>query len=145
MAFDGMRATVIPRQANTLSPAIPFVGKHVVSPRFVTIRRLHCLNRKVVLREFRGRRSGLRSGQRVRREKRAQGGKLLSSGPLNGGCGPESSGDSGNPRAARLVPSPVGDLLILVLFRRQELRLGTVRYALRGVAWCRCPFFGSFP
>ena len=36
MAFDGMRATVIPRQANTLSPAIPFVGKHVISPRLVS-------------------------------------------------------------------------------------------------------------
>jgi hypothetical protein len=34
--------------------------------------------------------------------------------------------------ALRLVPNSVSDLLILVLFRRQELRLGTVRYALRG-------------
>jgi hypothetical protein len=47
--------------------------------------------------------------------------------------------------ALRLVPNSVSDLLILVLFRRQELRPGTVQYALWGVAWCRCPFFGSFP
>ena len=53
-------------------------------------------------------------------KKNAQGSKLLSSGPLTGGCGPESSGNSGNARAVRLVPSSVGDLLILVLFRRQD-------------------------
>jgi hypothetical protein len=41
-------------------------------------------------------------------------------GPLNGGCGPESSGNSGNARAVRVVRSSVGDLLILVLFRRQD-------------------------
>jgi hypothetical protein len=56
-------------------------------------------------------------------KKNAQGSKLLSSGQLNGGCGPESSSESGNPRAARLVPSSVGDLLIPVLFRRQDYAL----------------------
>jgi hypothetical protein len=82
----------MPREANTLSPAIPFVGKHVVSPRFVSDPAATLLERKVVLRE-----SWTQIWFKIR-----QGGKLLSSGLLNGGCDPESSGDSGNPRPVRL-------------------------------------------
>jgi hypothetical protein len=53
-------------------------------------------------------------------EEKRTGGKLLSGGPLNSGCGPESSGHSGSPRAARLIPSSVTNLQIPVLFHRQD-------------------------
>ena len=82
----------------------------------------------------------LRCGKNLKESPSAEVSISLRSLLISFGSGPPRESSGVAPRAARLVPSSVGDLLILVLFRRQvyvcECRARTQLGGSRGTAVC---------